>query len=81
MYFHSYSYTFASIQHVIRNTHKSTAFTCTIKKNLRGYWNFFFCANAFKVLQQLEYMFKKFSYFFFICFLAGLPNRVLAGTK
>ena len=80
MYFHSYSYTFASIQHVIRNTHKSTAFTCTIKK-FEGLLEFFFFANAFKVLQQLEYMFKKSSYFFFIFFLAGLPNRVLAGTK
>jgi hypothetical protein len=51
------------------------------KKKFKGLLEIFFCANAFKVFQQLEYMFQKFSYFFFIGFLGGLPSRVLAGTK
>ena len=31
-----------------------------IEKNLRGYWKFFLCANAFKLYKQLEFIFKKF---------------------
>ena len=43
----------------------------TQEKNLRGYWKFFLCANAFKSYKQLEFIFQKFSGFFFICFLEG----------
>ena len=52
-----------------------------IGKKFEGLLEFFFCANAFKWLQQLEYIFQKQIYFFFICFFGGQPSRVLAGTK
>ncbi len=52
-----------------------------VKKNLRGYWNFFVCANAYTLYKQVENIFRNFHIFFFICFFGVPPSRVLAGTK
>jgi len=46
-----------------------------------GYWKFFFWANAFIVLKQLENMFQKFSYFFFHMLFWGSAKQSFGWYK
>ena len=76
---YAYAYAGFSFRHVTRYHFEPVLHSQ--KKILRGYCEIVLCANAPKLYKQLEYIFQKFLYFFFICFLGCPPSRVLAGAK